>query len=60
MPEEFIELGEPVKSYRAYYAQAKAHLLSYRFREAPSWLNSFGGGKQTNADSVRLNSKKEI
>ena len=37
MPEEF-QVRDEIQSYRNYYTEGKAHLLTYRRRQAPSWL----------------------
>lgn len=40
MPDEFIVEHDAVASYRAYYTNAKAHLLTYTNAPRPRWLNS--------------------
>ena len=37
MPEQYRD-PDPVKAYRNYYKNEKAHLLTYTKREKPSWL----------------------
>lgn len=38
MPDAFRVSGDAVACYRAYYAEGKKDLLSYKAREAPAWL----------------------
>ena len=38
MPAKYKEPGDPIQSYRNYYALDKAHLMKYTGRERPHWL----------------------
>lgn len=38
MPDEYKVFGDPIASYRRFYACAKKHLLKYTKRNQPDWL----------------------
>jgi len=46
MPEKY-KCGDAVKSYRNYYKHDKIHLLQYKKREHPFWLEDLENGRKT-------------
>lgn len=43
MPDEYIVEGDPVQSYRNYYANAKKHLHAWKKRTPPPWIGEAYG-----------------
>jgi len=43
MPDEYKVHGNPVQSYRQFYAHEKTHILKYTKRHYPGWLKSMLG-----------------
>lgn len=40
MDEQFKVNNDPILSYRNYYQQGKQHILSWKHRDAPNWIQS--------------------
>jgi hypothetical protein len=39
---EYLKIGnDPVTAYRLYYIKEKAHLLSWKRRTTPNWINKY-------------------